>query len=133
MEYLKGSCLCGGVTLEVADRFEFMGYCHCRECRKWSGSAFSAGGLVDFDDLRITGGEDRIGHYRKTAETDLGFCRDCGSSLYSRKNTRKKFVVRLGILDEAPTQRPNAHIFTGEKAPWHEIGADLDIFEKRPG
>lgn len=36
MKTLKGSCLCGEVAVEVADRFTFLGYCHCSECRKWS-------------------------------------------------------------------------------------------------
>lgn len=133
MRYLGGSCLCGKVTLEVVDQFQFLGYCHCRECRKWSGSAFSAGGMVDFADLHIIDGQELIRHYPKTLETDLGFCSNCGSSLYSRKNSRGKYVVRLGILDDTPTQRPQAHIFTAERAPWHDMDADLPAYETRPG
>lgn len=125
MKTLTGTCLCGKVRIELPDRFDFMGYCHCSECRKWSGSAFNAGGMVDADEFEITAGEEFVSRYHKTDETDLGFCSHCGSSLFSHKLQRGKYIVRLGILDDVPSQRPQAHIFVGSKAPWHEITDDL--------
>ncbi|MDX1609328.1 MAG: GFA family protein [Halofilum sp. (in: g-proteobacteria)] len=113
------------MRIELPDRFDFMGYCHCSECRKWSGSAFNAGGMVDADEFEITAGKEFVSRYHKTDETDLGFCSHCGSSLFSHKLQRGKYIVRLGILDDVPSQRPQAHIFVGSKAPWHEITDDL--------
>lgn len=126
MKYLNGSCLCGKVCIRVPDQFDFVGYCHCSECRKWSGSAFAAGGLVDSDDLEITSGMEFVSYYGMSEETELGFCNNCGASLFSNKINLGKRIVRLGILDETPAQKPNVHIFAASKAPWFEITDQLD-------
>jgi hypothetical protein len=132
MKKLKGSCLCGQVTFEVDDDFTFLGYCHCSECRKWTGSAFAAGGMVAADALRMTTGADALVRYPKSAQTELVFCGRCGSSLFSRKLLLDRFVVRLGALDDAPTRRPDVHIFATSKAPWFEITDGLPQYEQLP-
>lgn len=132
MTYLTGSCLCGSIKIRVSDRFQFIGYCHCSECQKWSGSAFATGGLVNSEDFEITSGEESVSRYQVSGETDLYFCSTCGASLFSEKPKLGKHVVRLGILDDTPTQRPNVHIFTASKAPWFELTDQLDRFEQLP-
>lgn len=132
MKHLTGSCLCGKVNVEIADHFGFAGYCHCSECRKWSGSAFATGGLVNSGDFRIVSGEELVACYDSSEDTTLAFCRNCGSSLFSRKVKLGKYIIRLGILDDAPTQRPNVHIFAASKAPWFEITDQLDSFDELP-
>ncbi|WP_407544952.1 GFA family protein [Vibrio parahaemolyticus] len=114
MEVLKGSCLCGKVKLEVADEFKYMGNCHCSECRKFT----------------IQGKED-IQTYQKSENTELCFCRHCGSSLYSKKNNGI-VNIRLGVLDDAPSHKPSFHIFVASKAPWLEITDNLTQFEAGP-
>lgn len=132
MRYLAGSCLCGKVKIQVPDEFDFVGYYHCSKCRKWSGSAFAAGGLVDADDFKITAGETFVSWYRQSEATDLGFCGSCGASLFSRKRKRGKIIVRLGLLDDAPTQRPGVHIFVASKAPWFKITDRFEQFDRWP-
>lgn len=132
MGYLNGSCLCGKVGIRVPDEFGFVGYCHCSQCRKWSGAAFGAGGLVDSADFEITRGDEFVTYYATSVQTDRGFCSCCGSSLFSRKLARGKHVVRLGILDDTPTQHPSAHIFVAHRAPWHEIADRLERFDEGP-
>ena len=43
-----------------------------------------------------------------------------------------KINLRLGVLDDVPSQRPAFHIFVGSKAPWHQIGDDCPQFDTRP-
>ncbi|MGD1465739.1 GFA family protein [Vibrio harveyi] len=131
MEVLKGSCLCGKVKIEVADEFKYMGNCHCSECRKFTGSDYSSAGGVALDKLIVIEGEEHIQTYQKSANTELLFCRHCGSSLYSKKNNGI-VNVRLGILDDIPADKPSFHIFVGSKAPWNEITDDLKQFEAEP-
>ena len=132
MKNLTGSCLCGSVKIQVSDSFGFVGYCHCSECRKWSGSAFGTGALVSPEGFSIVSGEELVSYYNSSEQTVLGFCSNCGSSLFSRKVKLGKYIVRLGILDDAPTQRPDIHIFAASKAPWFEIADQLDIFDTVP-
>jgi len=132
MKYLTGSCLCKKVRIQIPDRFQLVGNCHCSECRKFSGSAFATAGVVDIADVNILEGEELISCYHKTDDTDLGFCSNCGSSLFSRKLRTGKCNIRLGILDDVPTQRPGFHIFVGSKAPWYDITDDLAKFNELP-
>ncbi len=132
MKYLNGSCLCKKVKLQVPDKFLYMGHCHCSECRKFSGAAFSTAAGVDFADFKITEGEAFIAYYHKTENTDLGFCKNCGSSLFSKKLNSKKYNIRLGVLDDSPTQDPTFHLFVDSKAPWHKITDNLKKFNEAP-
>lgn len=132
MKMLDAGCLCGAVTLRLPDRFDYMGYCHCSECRKFSGADYASVGGLDGALVTITRGEDAIARFQKSAETSLAFCRHCGSSLFSEKRSSGKLNLRLGILNEAPSQRPGFHLFVGSKAPWHEITDALPQFETRP-
>lgn len=118
--------------MRVPDQFGFIGYCHCSECRKWSGTALGAGGMVDSEDFQVIAGEECIAYYRKSEETEMGFCRNCGSSLFSKKLKLGKNVVRLGILDDTPTQRPNVHIFAASQAPWFDMTDELEKHDTVP-
>lgn len=132
MKMLHASCLCGAVKLRLPDSFDYMGNCHCGECRKFSGSDYASVGGLDGDKVEIVKGGDAIARFQKSEETSLAFCRHCGSSLFSQKRSSGKINLRLGVLDEAPSQQPGFHIFVGSKAPWHRIGDDCPQFETRP-
>ncbi len=132
MKILNGTCQCGKVSIKVPDDFEYMGNCHCSECRKFSGSDYASVGGIDSSKFEIVSGDKNITYFHKTLETDLAFCSTCGSSLFTRKKTGKKHNIRLGILNDVPTKRPAFHIFTGSKAKWNTICDDLPQFEKGP-
>ncbi|MEH8198898.1 MULTISPECIES: GFA family protein [Aeromonas] len=132
MKELHASCLCGAVALTLPDQFDYMGNCHCSECRKFSGGDYASVGGLDGDKVTIVKGAEAISHYRKSAETTLAFCGHCGSSLFSQKSSSGKINLRLGVLDDVPSQRPAFHIFVGSKAPWHQIGDDCPQFDTRP-
>jgi len=132
MEMLIGSCLCGKIGIEVPDDFDYMGNCHCSECRKFTGSDYSSVGGISSSKFAFTRGEEFVSIYSKSEETELAFCKCCGSSLFSRKITGGKHNIRLGILDSTPTHKPNFHIFVASKAPWFNINDDLKQFDKSP-
>lgn len=132
MKKLTGSCLCGKVVIEVPDAFDFMGYCHCSECRKASGSDYSIVGSVSSDKFHIIEGMEFIKFYHKSSETDVAFCRCCGSSLYNHKLKTRRYNIRLGILDTLPSQKPTFHIFVASKAPWNEISDGLPQYPTHP-
>jgi hypothetical protein len=121
MKLLSGRCLCGAVAYTVPDALQYAGYCHCSDCRRFSGSAFSAMGGVPLANLSIVRGADQIGRYLKSEQTVLCFCRNCGSSLYAEKPQRGMAHLRLGTLDEAPSLAPQFHSYVASKAPWYVI------------
>jgi hypothetical protein len=127
---LTGSCLCGGVRFEIARAVGPFELCHCRRCRKASGSAFAAMVGVRTRDFRLIEGADLVGTYdapilEKPPPYRVSFCRRCGSPVPNPDPGAEWFEVPAGLLDGDPGVRPDKHIFVDLKAPWHEIADSL--------
>lgn len=129
---MKASCLCGQVSFTIEGDFDYMGYCHCGECQKFSGSANAAFGGVKKDRVTIEG-EEHIAYFEKYEGSRLGFCKHCGSSLLSEKVHWDTTNIRLGLLDDKPSRNPDYHVYVGSKAPWHHWQDDLPKFDELPG
>ena len=121
---LRGKCECGAVRFEVADEFEYAGNCHCSNCRAQTGSAFKTFGGVRRSKLRLTEGGDNLLVWGEE-DGNLTRCATCGSPLYAVVRGGEWVHVGYGALVDAPTLKPQKHIFVGSKAPWHEITDDL--------
>lgn len=109
----SGGCLCGAVRYTVRGEPFHVGRCHCGDCRKRSGSAFSVYGQWPLDAFEPTG------EYA-THEGD-SFCAVCGSRLFSIYDEGVELL--LGSLDDPPFElRPEAEIWIKRREPWlHEI------------
>jgi hypothetical protein len=118
---LAGQCLCGAIHYQVADEFRYALNCHCSDCRRATGSAFKPFAGIARAKLQIVRGEDRILIFGDVASNHDVHCGTCGSLLYSVVQDGAVVHVTLGTLTDAPSIRPTAHIFVGDKAPWFEI------------
>jgi hypothetical protein len=74
----QGTCFCGAVAVEVTGAPEAMGYCHCASCRLWSAGPVNAFTLWKPENVTVTKGDDKLGHFAKTAMSDRKFCTVCG-------------------------------------------------------
>ncbi|HOW97065.1 MAG TPA: GFA family protein [Kiritimatiellia bacterium] len=123
---IKGGCHCGAVRYESDGRVLRFVNCHCPDCRKSSGSAFSSVLAVEAGGFRVVAGEDRVVPYESSPGKFRCFCRTCGSHVFARAAQRPGMIlIRAGTIDGDPGVRPEVHIWVGEKAPWHEIGDSL--------
>jgi len=129
---LKATCLCGQVRIEIRDEFLLAGYCHCSECQKFSGSASSAWARIERSKVRFVEGEDLIRLYHKNATGRVGFCGNCGSSLFNGQQNGPFINIRLGVLDDEPSVRPSIHVFCESSAPWADIEGPLPRFDTIP-
>lgn len=132
-EILTGGCQCGGVRYEVtADKPYRTHVCHCSDCRKQSGSAFSITWIVPEDSFRLTQGELKVfaseaqsGRAKKGA-----FCPDCGNRIYNAIELRPGLLsIKPGTLDDARGLAPTRHVWVRSKLPWVEIPAGAEVFE----
>ncbi|HEX7054666.1 MAG TPA: GFA family protein [Burkholderiales bacterium] len=121
---VHGSCLCGAIAFTVDAAVNELRACHCRNCQKASGAGGSVNAVVPANALRITRGAPK----RYSARADSGrllhryFCGDCGSPIYSQRDTAPEtVVVRAGLLDDAPPASITAHIWTASARPWSFI------------
>lgn len=128
---ISGSCLCGAVRYEVTGAFVAMGNCHCSVCRKATGAAFATWGIIDPEHFRWTAGANVVAAYPSSPGVERCFCPTCGSSLAAR-HSGKVTEVLIGTVDGDPGMRPEAHIFVGSKASWHDITDGLEQHEEWP-
>ena len=117
---ITGGCRCGAVRYRVAIATLPPCYaCHCHQCQRWSGSAFSQQALVPEAALDVTG---PIVEYRRTAEDSTSHHRICGECHARIHNTSTRrpgmAVLRAGTLDRAEELRCVLHIFTASKQAW---------------
>lgn len=128
---VKGSCLCGSVKYEVKGSLNFAGHCHCSMCRKQHGAAFATYAGVSTEEFGWVSGEDLVSEYESSPGHKRLFCSRCGSNL-AAANVHGVNYVTLGTVDGDPGIEPQAHIFVGSKAPWHEITDELMQFDEFP-
>ncbi len=131
MKKINGKCLCGKVEYSIPDNLIYAGYCHCFECRRWTGSPFSASGGVPTVDFKLVKGEDNLTCYKKGEHTLAYFCKSCSSMIYGDVQNYQMTFVLLGTLNESPSLKPQWHIYTGSKVDWYQITDSLPQYEAK--
>jgi hypothetical protein len=106
-----GGCLCGAVRLRVRGQPIRAGICHCLDCRKVSGSFYSAFAIWPRSAFEAAGA---FGTYQGRS-----FCRECGGRVFSI--TDDEAEVMLGSLDQAPGDvAPEYELWIGRREEWME-------------
>jgi len=133
MDRMTGKCLCEAVTYEISGSLGPIFNCHCSKCRRWHGAAFRTRASITRSQFRWLSGEHLLKAYRSSDNVTKTFCSVCGSNLASFYLDRPEVVgIPLGGLEQDPGGKPEAHIFVGSKAPWHEITDGLPQFDTWP-
>ncbi|HTN63478.1 MAG TPA: GFA family protein [Devosia sp.] len=129
-----GSCQCGTVTFQVSGEFESFFLCHCKRCRKDTGSAHAANLFSSTATLSWISGSDSIRTYR-VPETlhEKSFCTKCGSALPSVQLNGALLVVPAGSINSAITIRPTAHICCASRAEWDAHLETIPQLDGLPG
>ena len=123
---IQGGCLCGAVRYEIGAPQISAGYCHCRICQKFTGSAMSAWTAFPASAVRFIGTEPK--YFASTPIAERGFCPDCGSSLTYRMIRPRRaayLVVFTASLDAPQDHAPLAHSGVESQMPWIDILDDL--------
>jgi len=120
---LKGSCACGRVEYELRGALIGpIGYCHCWQCRKHSGSSFGTTSPMKSAEFAIVKGEERMSSWESSPGVHRCFAGCCGSPIYKRLDAIPQVLaLRLGTLDTDPGRKVEGHGYLGSKAPWVEL------------
>lgn len=126
MKSIRGSCLCGGVRIEVKGGLELKPQaCHCTQCRKQTGHFF-AGVNVRRDALTVSG-EEHVAWYQSSDQVRRGFCATCGSTLFWDADIEgyEYISVAMGLWDAPTATEFSKHTFVGDKGDYYEIDDGL--------
>lgn len=129
---IEGGCNCGQIRYTI-NSDPVVAQCHCRNCQRQSGSAFSVNLMVKADSVTTTGTlttyEDRDTHsgnpvYRR-------FCAICGSPIFSDLAAGNGMtIVKAGTLDEPGSFAPAVSVWTASKWPWVTLPEAQHRFER---
>ncbi len=134
MTSITGGCLCGAIRYTSSSEPVMQAVCHCRNCQKQAGSAFSIIVGVPESALAIEGATTDYQDCGETGSPVLRqFCGTCGSPLFSRVAAAPGLVfVKAGTLDDPDSFAPQVQVWTKSKQNWVELGG-VPGFETTPG
>lgn len=120
----SGQCLCGDIKYEFPNDPAMTGVCHCKNCQRQAGSAFSTLAGVPKSEFKLTG----TPALYQDADTQSGntvaryFCGRCGSPIYSAIPSQPDTLfLKTGTLDDTSGFKPQFHAWCETKQNWVEL------------
>lgn len=130
-----GGCACGAIRYECSSEPLMAFNCHCYECQRVSGSAFTSLMIVPGSDFELLQGNPK--YYASPANSGYylqrGFCPDCGSPVLAREDHRPLIVlIHAGSLDDPSWHNPVVDIFSTRTQPWDYMNPELPKIPEMP-
>ncbi|MEO9818909.1 MAG: GFA family protein [Paracoccaceae bacterium] len=117
-----GACLCDSVQVKVTAEPLLTFACHCRDCQKFSASAYSLSVMFPRDGVHCSG-ELVTGGLGSNGRTHY-FCKSCLNFVYSQiDGAEHRIKLRTSVLNDAASFEPFVELMTDEKLPWASVPA----------
>ncbi|MCC1492115.1 GFA family protein [Cognatishimia sp. F0-27] len=121
MQALTGRCACGAISFTVTGAPAGASVCHCTQCRKMSGFAWSSS-YVPQADLQMRG---PVKWVALSQSAKRGICPICGAFLFWKAHAEDTLSFSLGALEQPTGLRLEKHIFTAEKGDYYQIPGEV--------
>lgn len=137
MSKIKGSCLCGQVSYKTTETEPtMMAVCHCSDCQKQTGTAFSVNVLVPTKTMTFEG--DSLKQYVMNGASGQpvkrNFCGNCGSPLSTELEAFGDLsAVKAGTLDDSSWVKPGVQIWCDTSQPWGKLDDSIESAGGNPG
>jgi len=130
-----GGCSCGDIRFAITSEPLALYACHCTDCQRSSGTAFTMTMLVDRASFSVEEGEPvQYSARLAVGKMATGFmCGNCSTRLWrvGRKSVNL-LALRAGTLDQTSWFRPVAHFWTRSAQPWVTFPKDSVLYETQP-
>ncbi|MGF1471905.1 MAG: GFA family protein [Rubrobacteraceae bacterium] len=121
--------MCGNVRYAVAGGPGSAVYCHCSDCRRWSGGPVVVLARCSTAQLRVLGEEPRS--YASSPGVKRSFCGRCGTPFsYEDERLPGEIYLSIGVFDEPDIIEPGGHSWFSSKLDWLHIKDDLPRYGK---
>ncbi|KAI9786058.1 MAG: hypothetical protein M1816_008149 [Peltula sp. TS41687] len=130
-----GGCYCGEIRYEIdlaSPDDARTSICHCKNCRKWTGSAFGITTKVLRKAFKIVEGKtkEHVSDNGSGTELHREFCETCGSGILEYGANAGDFTyINYGTLDKPDQLPPKGEFFCKVRAKW--LPEIPDIFHKQ--
>ena len=109
------------------------GICHCKNCQRQAGTAFSTLAGVPKSQLEIQG-EPKLYQDGDTASggvVERWFCGNCGSPIYSAVSAQPDTLfLKTGTLDDTADWKPQFQIWADTKQNWVTLEEGIPTSER---
>jgi len=112
-----GKCHCGRVRYEIAGPVRQVVECHCESCRRITGSVWHAIG-ARLSDVTIHDDGGNLNWYRSSEKVERGFCGNCSSPLFFRRDGNDTLAITAGSLDQPTGLHLKMRIFLDDAADY---------------
>ena len=130
---VSARCYCGAVALSSGAAAQGVVHCHCGQCRRLSGGAFTTWVSLPKQAVQLSGTESLVA-FNATSNVMRHFCSVCGSHVFTADRRYPKVLgVPAGIIESHLASEPKAHYFVSHKAAWHTISDGLPQFGGESG
>lgn len=127
----KGGCACGALRYELSAPPLMIYNCHCANCQKITGSAFTTAATVPEAAVKfVEGTPARIEWKADSGNTRFGlFCGACGSRIANGQIAKEgapsigMLSLRTGTIDDTSWIEPVGDIWTKSAQKWVTFGA----------
>ena len=117
VDRIEGRCLCGAVTIALAEPVPSVELCQCDMCRRWGGAFYAA----QTGSQAEVCGEAAVSVYRSSDWAERAFCKTCGSNLWFRFLPTGNRSFSAGLFDGARDHAIEREIFVDESASWCRV------------
>ncbi|KAL1746747.1 Mss4-like protein [Schizophyllum fasciatum] len=128
-----GSCLCGALRYSFTGEPSAKGLCHCKDCRKISGSAFSMNAMFPADAVTLTAGAPKTYTVAGGSGKPITsfFCGECGSTVWRETPVFAGLrIVKAGTLDDPEAlervAKPVVEMFAANRVGWMPVIKETD-------
>ncbi len=130
----QGSCICGSVKYCIIGEPFAFNHCHCRRCRKSTGTGHASNILLKPARADWLAGKELLAIYKVPDAQRFAsvFCSKCGSPMPRVAADLGIAVIPAGSLDSEPPLMPTGRIFWGSRAPWSCTDDDIPVWEAYP-
>ncbi len=123
---LTGTCNCGALAVVCTGAPIRVSVCHCRDCKRRTGSAFSWNARFSATRVRIEG---EAATWRRTgpsgAATTRRFCPVCGVTVAYASDAEPDVVaIPCGAFADPGILKPHRTVWAERCNPWVEITAE---------
>ncbi|MDO6478464.1 GFA family protein [Shimia thalassica] len=122
---ITGRCYCGAVSFTSPTGPLTVAYCHCSDCRRWTGAPAAAFAAFDVKELKTSPTQGQgVSHHPGVTRWN---CQNCGSPLMATFDYLPDQVyVPLGLIDQADNLPPRIHCHAESAFSWLHISDDLE-------
>jgi hypothetical protein len=130
--------LCGAIRYDIAQPPITVHTCHCTDCQRITGSAFSIGMVVFADEVRLSGETRTVESMADSGRTKRRLiCPNCGIWIGGMPMVATQVpgmvrVIRAGTLDDTSWARPTIHFWTHSRQPWIVLPDGDQRYETQP-